>query len=130
MRYLFTIMLTLMLFMAGYASSYAQYGEHGKPRMLLVYTNSDVAPPNDDESDRILQAIKRSKIADEIMQEDFNSVKGAYTVMIKKITPVAMPNGYYDDLKLKLKEIFPRVAFQEIEFSTAYKWLNKEPVLH
>lgn len=123
-------MLTLMFCLLGYASGFAQYGEHGKPRMLLIYTNSEIAPPNDDESDRILNAIKRSKIADAIMQEDFNSVKGAYTVMIKQITPVAMPDGFYDDLKLKLKEVFPRVAFQEIEFTTAYKWLNKEPSLH
>jgi len=106
---------------------FAQYGEHGKPRMLLIQTHSDLTPPNEDESDKIRDIIKQSSIAKEIKQEDFMYAKASYTVFVNVITPVAMQTEYYDDLKARLKLAFPRVSFQEIEFETAYKWLGKSP---
>ena len=127
MRIVSVLILTMFLMVIGLGSVRAQYGEHGKPRMLLIQTHTDVAPPNDDESDKIRQLISQTSIAKEVKMEDFMTQKLAYTVIIKEITPIAMPDGFYDDLKERIRKTFPRATFQEIEFDTAYKWLGKSP---
>jgi len=123
----FYVILLMLFFSMIVGNVFAQYGEHGKPRMLLIQTHSDLTPPNEDESDKIRDIIKQSSIAKEIKQEDFMYAKASYTVFVNVITPVAMQTEYYDDLKARLKLAFPRVSFQEIEFETAYKWLGKSP---
>ena len=127
MRTVYALILTIFMMVIGLGAVHAQYGEHGKPRMLLIQTHSDLTPPNDDESDQIRMLVNQSSLSKEVKMEDFLYQKLAYTVIIKEITPLAMPDGYYDDLKERIRKTFPRATFQEIEFDTAYKWLGKSP---
>lgn len=123
----YTIILATFFVCIGISEVRAQYGEHGKPRMLLIQLHSDISPPMDEESDVILKLIAETSIKDEVKPESFMYQKASYTVFLKEITPIAMPDGYYDELKNQIKKQYPKASFEEIEFDSAYKLLGKSP---